>query len=213
MQELSSRFQGTLLTISDEDECVRSGDFDMISIGSDKPSGLSATWDMYRKAKEIVNAAETDGNPIQLIVAYDPLKIGLMGVLLSRLSSAKLAVEINGEFASDGNYLDYPSVIERKFKKTTMLLILWVVLKFCTGAKLLHKNQLGTSTGSINTPIIRIFLNYVDLSNFKPSPQNKEVLFVGFPFFFKGVDLLIAAFKKIAAFHIKIDPQTHYFPK
>jgi glycosyltransferase involved in cell wall biosynthesis len=46
---------------------------------------------------------------------------------------------------------------------------------------------------------VAYFFDFVDLSPFRNLGEEKVVLFVGFPFKLKGVDLLIAAFKRVAA--------------
>jgi len=71
-------------------------------------------------------------------------------------------------------------------------------LRFATGAKLLFDRQLDHFSRLTSIPVVRVFPDYVDLSNFKPGVQLNKILVAGFPFKIKGIDILIAAFKKVA---------------
>ena len=121
LEELSKYFQGAVVTISGDDECIEAGEFELFSIGSDAPKSIKSTFRMFVKANDLVKAYKHQGRPIQLVIAYDPLKTGIMGVVLTKLHGCRLAVEVNGEFASDANYLDYKSTLKRRVKKSTFV--------------------------------------------------------------------------------------------
>jgi glycosyltransferase involved in cell wall biosynthesis len=72
------------------------------------------------------------------------------------------------------------------------------VLKHADGIKLLFKKQIQSFHKVIQGKVIHVFPNYISVENFRNIGDDKEVLFVGFPFKLKGLDILIEAFKKIA---------------
>jgi glycosyltransferase involved in cell wall biosynthesis len=72
------------------------------------------------------------------------------------------------------------------------------VLRRADGVKVLFPG-LADSCAAVNPRLIRAsFFAYVDLTPFRNLEERKEILFVGFPFRLKGVDILVEAFKRIA---------------
>ena len=76
------------------------------------------------------------------------------------------------------------------------------------GIKTLFPRQLGRLHGrDPRAPVVESFFDYVDLEPFRDLGEEKVILFVGFPFRLKGVDLLIEAFKRRLAAPSRLDPQ------
>ncbi|MDH5573226.1 MAG: glycosyltransferase family 4 protein, partial [Gammaproteobacteria bacterium] len=67
------------------------------------------------------------------------------------------------------------------------------------GIKLLFDSQIDPFQNVLNNKVIARFPCYVAIDKFENLKEENEILFVGFPFKRKGVDILIAAFKKIAS--------------
>ena len=70
------------------------------------------------------------------------------------------------------------------------------------GVKLLYPEQLDFCRPLLAGKVVRSFFDFVgDLRPFRNLGEEKQILFVGFPFFLKGVDVLIRAFLAIAPAH------------
>jgi glycosyltransferase involved in cell wall biosynthesis len=140
-------------------------------------------------------------NRYDFVLTYDPLKTGLFGVVVSKIIGCKLIVEVNGVYTSDAEYLDGAEYLSVKIKKMLYPLIEGFVLKRASGIKLLFDKQIDPFKPRIHGKVIRSFPNLVELDNFLKLPINcskKQILFVGFPFKRKGVDVLIEAFKRVS---------------
>jgi glycosyltransferase involved in cell wall biosynthesis len=141
------------------------------------------------------------GKKFDLVVTYDPIKTGLIGVIVSRILGARFAPEVNGLYTSDAEYLDGGEKLSVKAKKVIIPAIMGWVLKRAHGIKLLFDSQIDPFAAKVKGKVISRFPCYVNTSRFKNIREEKEVLFVGFPFKRKGVDVLIEAFKKISDKH------------
>ncbi len=138
------------------------------------------------------------GTKIDLVVTYDPIKSGLIGLFISFIHKAKFAPQVNGVYTSEAEWIDEKDKISTKMKKVMYPAIIRFVLKHADGIKLLFDNQIQPFNDILDGKIIRSFPCYVAVDDFCNMPEKKEVLFAGFPYKRKGVDVLIAAFKKIA---------------
>ncbi|MDX1475045.1 MAG: glycosyltransferase family 4 protein [Reinekea sp.] len=195
LEKLSAWFRGSLITISDEEVNTVYGDFSLLAHDEPKPRSWPATVRMFRLALVQVKQAKEAKDPFDLIVTYDPLKIGLMALLLSKISGVPYAVEVNGDFYAEGNYLDVNSKLKKFLVKRKLLATQWLVLSLSRGIKKLFSAQLSQAT-YLKNKLVQTYPDYIDLSIFnrKSSQDNKVILFVGFPYYLKGVDLLVDAF-------------------
>jgi len=133
-----------------------------------------------------------------MVVTYDPLKTGLIGLIVAKLSGTKLVVEVNGDYTSDWNYAEIKSPLKRYIKKKAMLSVERIVLKNSDGIKLLYHGQVDYFL-PLPRPVIGVFPNYVNASRFHNVNDKQEVLFVGFPMYVKGLDILVDAFNSISS--------------
>jgi glycosyltransferase involved in cell wall biosynthesis len=134
-------------------------------------------WAVYYCAKLRFQKTKVD-----LVVTYDPLKTGLIGLLCAFILKAKFAPEVNGVYTSPAAFIDEPDNVSTKLKRMVYPLI-------------------ESFVKQIYGKVIRSFPCQVDIDpflNYKDSEEKKEVLFVGYPYKLKGVDILIAAFKMVA---------------
>lgn len=136
-----------------------------------------------------------------LVVTYDPLRSGLIGILIARLSGARFCPEVNGCYDSYANYIDDAPGPMLALKKLIYPRLVRFTLSQADGIKTLFPRQLDGFRESVRTPVVESFFDYVDLEPFRNLGEEKEILFVGFPFRLKGVDLLIEAFKKVSPRH------------
>jgi len=159
-----------------------------------------------------------------IIVAYGPLTFGFLGFLLSKLTKTKLIVEIPGNykkaFLLDSRILTFIDKVKSKISDV----IIPLVINRADHIKLLYPSQLDDYKNIKKHKIknhISIFHNFVPISAIKPSNESdKYILFLGFPWYLKGVDILIKAFNLISNefpnYRLKIVgycPDKSYFQK
>lgn len=141
------------------------------------------------------------GRKFDLVVTYDPIKTGLIGVIAARILGASFAPEVNGLYTSEAEYLDGGEKLSVRIKKVVVPAIMGWVLKRADGIKLLFDSQIDPFADKVRGKVIGRFPCHVSTSSFRPVREDKEILFVGFPFKRKGVDILIDAFKKVSDKH------------
>ncbi|HEX8948211.1 MAG TPA: glycosyltransferase [Dissulfurispiraceae bacterium] len=195
-KKLSGNFRGYILTTGSATETFPIGNFTYSSIrakysAADSLRFFSFCWESASRIRD-------KGERIKLVTTYDPLKTGLIGLAVSRMHRARFAPEVNGVYTSPAEWIDNAGSIGTKVKKTLYPQIMRFVLKHADGIKLLYKEQISPFGEVIRGKIVRDFHCLVPVENFRNIREDKEVLFVGFPFKRKGVDILIEAFKKIA---------------
>ena len=138
---------------------------------------------------------------LDLIVTYDPLTTGVLGVVVSKLTGVPLIVEVNGDYTNWTNYSHINNKFLRKFKRALATRTQKFVFKHCSGIKLLYKSQIDWAEKYTRDKIIRVYPNFLNIKNFTHISDNKTVSIIGFPFDVKGIDIAIAAFKKISDQH------------
>ena len=194
-RRLSQKYTGYIFTTSSAEEEFSIDGFRYSSMLTDQSmrANLKFLFFCIRRAKALKKQKIT----VDLVVTYDPLKTGLIGIIVSRILRAKLAVRVNGVYTSPAEWVDEKDTLKVKVKKNLYPLIMRVVLKRADGIKLLFRNQIDSFRNILGAKVIRTFPNYVDIDSFQNMGENKEVLFVGFPFKRKGADIIIEAFKTI----------------
>jgi len=193
---LSKSFEGHMLTTSSKSEEIQISNFAYHSVKS-KSSSISKFKFLLFCLGNAMRIMRKGGR-IDLVAVYDPLLAGLIGLMISRLLRAKVCVEVNGVYTSPIVWIDENNRVSRNVKLFIYPRIMRFVLRRADGIKLLFSNQIDSFKNALDCHIVRDFPNYVSVSEFTNRGEEKEVLFVGFPFKLKGVDILIKAFKKIA---------------
>jgi len=147
----------------------------------------------------LVRHARIAGEKIDLLVTYDPLNTGLLGVLTSWISKVPLLVELNGDLTDWSNYSNIKNKLWRTLKRRIYISIESFVLARANGVKVLYPGQLDMFRSRLRKDVlVRVFPNYLDLSAFRDLGETKKVAIVGFPFAVKGIDVAVAAFKLTA---------------
>lgn len=147
-----------------------------------------------RKGRELARR----GASFDAIVCYGTNTVGIAAVLLSRSLKAKLIAEIPG-VPSKAFVLDSvrPSTVDELRLKVAGFL-LSAVLRRATSLRLLFPEQVPGQIAA-EVPVRRVFHNFVPVTQIHRSEKDERfVLFLGFPWYLKGVDLLIEAFRRIA---------------
>ncbi|MDB5103895.1 MAG: group 1 glycosyl transferase [Fibrobacteres bacterium] len=203
MERLSERYEGRILTSMPEAGEHKLGNFTLKALRH-RRGGL---WKPWMNLKFLLYGCLTalkarfGSEGWDLVVTYDPLRSGLIGLLVARLAGARFAPEVNGVYDSYANYLDGGPGFMLAFKKWLYPRIVGFTLARADGIKTLFPAQLKRYRERIRTPVVEHFFDYVDLEPFQDLGEEKVILFVGFPFRLKGVDLLIEAFKQVAPRH------------
>lgn len=195
--ELSNSFRGYIYTTSSGKEVVDIGSFQLLTMPFSNSMTntfrffIFCTWNAI---KLLIKNERFD-----LVTTYDPLKTGLIGLLISRIHKAKFAPEVNGVYTSPAEWLDVPDTLSKRLKKLFYPIIMRYVLKKADGIRLLFREQIAPFAEIVDGKTVHVFSCFVPTDGFRPIREDKEVLFVGFPFKRKGVDILITAFKKVAS--------------
>jgi glycosyltransferase involved in cell wall biosynthesis len=203
-EALSERFQGFILSfVCRGVASERIGDFDVVV----QPVGARLYANPIGRA--IVRAAFFIGAALRLhwtrrkldvIVACDPFMTGVLGLLISWLTGARLVVELNGDYLKPASWSVERPGISTRLKLSYVKAIVPFVLKRAAGVKLCYPGQ-GAAYAAAGEPgKCRAFHEFVPLELFRSGPPTSGgyVLFVGHPWYTKGVDVLINAFNSVS---------------
>lgn len=203
MERLSERFEGRVVTSMEKPGKQVFGRFELAALRYRRGPALKP-W-MHLKyllyGMRLGLAARFGGERWDLVVAYDPLRSGLIGLLVAKLAGARFAPEVNGVYDSYANYLEGGPRAMLAFKRWLYPWVAGFTLARSDGIKTLFPSQLKGYQKRIRTPVVEHFFDFVNLEPFSDRGEEKEILFVGYPFRLKGVDLLIEAFKAVAPRH------------
>lgn len=133
------------------------------------------------------------------VIAHDPHKSGLIGAFVASAVKAPLIVEVNGVYGKLQTYNRVRSSVRVRLKIHIMKLVARFVFRRAAAVRLLFPSQL---TGFVSVPknaVVRIFFDLPSLDRFHNAGEDATVLFVGYPFLTKGVDILIRAFELVSA--------------
>ena len=142
------------------------------------------------------------GQKYNIIISPNPLMTGIIALLVGKITSSKVIVEVNGNFDSafkkDKAKTNYTEIIKHYVSK----IILPFVLTKADMVKLVYKDQLlPLQIKNINKIRWISFANFVPISQFetKSIVDKKYILLLGQPWHLKGVDILIKAFDRISS--------------
>jgi len=155
-----------------------------------------------------------------VIVSYGIFKTGLAGYVLKVFTKTKLIVIVPGNykkaFIYDSKILSFSNKL--KFKMANI--IMPFILKYADHIYLLYPNQLDEYE-NVKDAKLSVFHDFTPIKSIRPSNESdKYILFLGFPWYLKGVDILIKAFNLISNefpnYRLKIVgycPDKSYFQK
>ena len=138
----------------------------------------------------------------KVIVARTPLYTGLIAVILGKLLKRHSLIEVNGDFNVAFRYERPSGPTKTEVLKDA---ISRIIVRFSLGSasaiKLLYPTQIDCfQIKNIHKKAVHSFHDYVRISritNFSPS-KGKYILTLGYPWYLKGVDVLIKAFKRLS---------------
>lgn len=138
---------------------------------------------------------------INVIIAKTPLYTGIIAVILAKITGRKALIEVNGDFNVAFRY-ERPSgptkneIIKEKLSRY----ILQFSLSHASAIKLLYDTQIDCfRIKHLKQKRIEAFHDFVPISKISnlKSVDEKYILTLGYPWYLKGVDILIKAFKHI----------------
>ena len=134
-----------------------------------------------------------------VIMTYGTNLPGVAGMILKWITGAKLIVEIPGVPEDAFRYEDAHPGKSAAFKRFCADQLLLIVGAASDCIKLLYPGQLRKYS-FLRKKNVAIFHDFVPV-DFIPSESNEEkfILSVGFPWYRKGIDILIQAFESISA--------------
>ena len=193
---LSSFSEGIVVATSNADAIHRYGNYILILVGDDNRFGTLLKLRQLLLIMSILTRKSLRYK-FDMVVSYDPLRTGIIALLVKWLTGCKLVTEVNGVYQSVSLY-PQPLILRHRVDRWLKGCIARFILKRSDGVKLLFDNQLaGLYRGRVGQRITS-FWDYVDLSTFHPAEGCKQVLFIGHPYYLKGVDILLAAFDNVS---------------
>lgn len=140
---------------------------------------------------------------VDTVIAYDPYRSGLAALILKYLLRCKMIVEENGEYYGEYERNESGQTL---VSKGLMRLFFNLSLRCADAIKVLNAEQEAYYRRLLPYKRIYRFPNFVATEYFQSlaSYQGDYLLSVGYPFYRKGVDVLIEAFKLIAKKHRQI---------
>ena len=141
---------------------------------------------------------------INVVISPNPFLGAMVALMVRFFTGAKVIVEVNGNFEAAFKYglkgEMNPGNME-KFKDRISKLVIPVVLKKADMVKLVYNKQLLSLSDNYEKNFrTTSFPNFVPIQNFLMAEKrdDKYILLLGYPWYLKGVDVLIKAFKIIS---------------
>jgi glycosyltransferase involved in cell wall biosynthesis len=139
---------------------------------------------------------------IDAIVTYDPFGTGVLGYIISRLIGARLVVEVNNDFGNKANWNVESWNAVAYLKSSWVRIVGRFIMNRADVVQAIYPGQLDGFRGLRRSTRIEYIHPCVATSLFEREAiprSSRRILFIGHPFYLKGVDLLLRAFNDISA--------------
>jgi glycosyltransferase involved in cell wall biosynthesis len=201
----SAHFHGTIIGFARPQfmRLTKIGEFDFYPLRYHSTSLIRAifSWFIIPKALYLFYVRNVR---FDVIISPNPLATAIAAYLIGRLTKAKIVVEINGNFESAFKFgakgRIKPSFPDRMKDKVAQRMLRFSIFR-ADMVKLVYSRQLAP----LNIPNARklrttSFPNFVPIRHFLEAPKSDEkyILLMGYPWYLKGVDILIKAFNLIS---------------
>ena len=205
LSHLAERFDGDLVTVTWESRATvrarRAADREALggfgyhaTSSTFQPDAVRLVWEFLFFFLRGLGLSLRHGR-YDVVVAYGPFKTGLAAWLIARLTGSRLVLEVPGNprrsFTFDGSAVT-------RVKRWLADRMIPFMLSRADHLHLLYPTQID---GLYAAPPERVsvFHNFVPLSLLpEPAGDDGFVMFLGYPWKLKGVDLLIPAFRSVA---------------
>ena len=163
------------------------------------PGFVRVAWDILFTIVKGKSLQRTHKRKSDVIICYGWNKTGIAGLALKWLTGAKLIVEVPGTpKAAQLFQTEKPGLLAR-FRSELNGWLLKFILKRCDGVKLLYPTQVDGFLPANKSISSAVYHDLVPVNSLAPlDVDEKYILLVGYPWYLKGVDLLIRAFKQVA---------------
>ena len=140
---------------------------------------------------------------VDAIVCYDPMFTGFIGFILRCMLGCKLIVEVNSFSVGGASRLFEQNIFIGGIKSFFYRFLSFFALRSADRVKLLTPASMKNLPGYLEKNKAVCFHDFVPTHYFdKDRADSKNyILFIGYPFYLKGVDILIKAFKRILEKH------------
>ncbi|MBS0241998.1 MAG: hypothetical protein JSS20_07460, partial [Proteobacteria bacterium] len=133
-----------------------------------------------------------------VVVSYDPFIHGLIAALVAWLIGAKLVVEMPGAYENSDRF---PNGWKRWLAIARQKIMAQVAVWRADAVRFIFDNQI---TRFVSIPRSTLVTSYFDAANIdrfgqEPDQEEQVVLLVGFPYYIKGCDTLIEAWRSLSA--------------
>jgi glycosyltransferase involved in cell wall biosynthesis len=168
-----------------------------------QPPALPWTrWRMIRRSLALVVRAVrlARQEKVDVIISYDPLTLGVAGMFAKFFSGAKLVVEINGHIRDARDASLAKGARAGLIRRTLFNLVGSMTLSATDCVKILNREQFLEWESILSRKRVVMFHDYVPTSQFmRPGSDRRFIYCLGYPFYRKGVDILLDAFALIRA--------------
>jgi glycosyltransferase involved in cell wall biosynthesis len=176
--------------------------FWLAGVGAAKSAIRAALYVLFVIKSVAAMRLRRNGAP-DLLIATDPIKSGLLAKISGWIVGAPYAIELNGNYQvalslTDGSVAPWYV----RAKAWVAMRIIPAVVEGAGAIKLLYPTQLPAESLARLSGRTCVFHNAVPTEHFHHEDWNqKYVLFLGYPWYLKGVDRLIAGFRLVADKH------------
>jgi glycosyltransferase involved in cell wall biosynthesis len=194
LEGLSRFAEGTVVVLGEKGERVQMGGFQVEAL----PALGKGRMTRFMELRMATQRAAAEMDRLDAVVTYDPLRSGLLGSWVAKARGIPLIVEVNGDYSHPANYSDLDSPLARWLKRKSFMGLERFVLRRASGVRLLFPEMLDSFGAAVRGTEVRVIPDIPNLDHFRDRGETPEILFVGHPFYLKGVDLLIEAFKRVS---------------
>ena len=196
LSALSEFSFGTVVAPSEVHLQARLSDFDVHLVGRPLKKRIRDKIRLFLRCIKLARQQDRETG-LDLVICYDPMISGLIGVIIKAFTGAKLIIEVNGAFGSPALYSGTGFAVRLKRKIYPRLQRF--VLKRADATKLLFDKQLDHLDPEY-LPRSYVYFDHSDIASREyVESRSKTLLSLGFPSYIKGLDLLVVAFDKLSA--------------
>jgi glycosyltransferase involved in cell wall biosynthesis len=197
LEVLSRNFRGELWVTGSFEADLQIGRFRAHVVKEPDEKSMAFFPRYYRHVMRRARELDATVSGPKVIITYDPFRNGLLGRLLKRQLGWPLIVEVNGMYGDPDNFNDSSGFFATKVKPWLFGIVGRYVLRNANGVRLLFKEQLQGFSPTPPRALIKQYFDGVPLERFEPAPAENFVLSAGFPFYRKGIDILLQAFERV----------------
>lgn len=135
-----------------------------------------------------------------VIICYEAIFTGVIGAILRIFFKCKLIIELNNSDMFEAMQLEGGTSLKTRFKMFISRVLRHFSLSTSDGIKLLTQQQKNNLEERFHKKHVFIYHDFVPTQYFEEEKKTfgKYLLFVGHPFYRKGIDVAVRAFEKIA---------------